>query len=204
MPARCRLLAMRHVRFWESAPLRKLMSRRFTPTDAFVDESMRGQRYLLGCVLVEARSLNTVRRSLVDVKIANRRVHFTNESPGRRREILQLIASLPVRSFVVLCRRTHGVRETDARSMCLQTVVAELQRDRVGRLVIESRQDDREDVTSIERVRSAEPRLVFEHRRAKEEPLLWIADAIVWAVGSGGEWRELVEPVFNGVIETDP
>lgn len=180
------------------------MSRSFTPTDAFVDESMRGQRYLLGCVLVEARSLNTVRRSLVGIKIANRRVHFTNESPRRRREILQLIASLPVRSFVVICRRTHGVRETDARSMCLQTVVAQLQRDRVGRLVIESRQDDREDVASIERVRSAEPRLVFEHRRASEEPLLWIADAVVWAVGTGRSWSELIEPIFDGVIETAP
>lgn len=180
------------------------MSRPFKPTDAFVDESIRGQRYMLGCVLVEARSLTTVRRALIDVKIANRRVHFTNESPKRRREILQLIASLPVRSFVVLCRRTHGVRETDARSVCVQTVVAQLQRDRVGRLVIESRQDDREDVTSIERMRSAEPRLVFEHRRAKEEPLLWIADAVVWAVGTGGEWNELIEPVFDGVIETAP
>lgn len=180
------------------------MSRPFEPTDAFVDESIRGQRHMLGCVLVEARSLTTVRRALIDVKIANRRVHFTNESPKRRREILQLIASLPVRSFVGLCRRTHGVRETDARSVCVQTVVAQLQRDRVGRLVIESRQDDREDVTSIERMRSAEPRLVFEHRRAEEEPLLRIADAVVWAVGTGAEWNELIEPVFDGVIETAP
>ncbi len=61
------------------------MSRVFRPTDAFVDESIRGQRYLLGCVLVEARSLASVRRALVGIKIANRRVHFTNESPKRRR-----------------------------------------------------------------------------------------------------------------------
>ena len=33
------------------------MSRTFRPTDTFVDESLRGQRYLLACVLVEARHL---------------------------------------------------------------------------------------------------------------------------------------------------
>jgi hypothetical protein len=180
------------------------MSRRFRPTDAFVDESIRGQRYLLGCVLVEARSLTTVRRALVDIKIANRRVHFTNESPKRRREILELIASLPVRSFVVVCRRTHGVKEVDARSACLRTIVEQLQREEVGRMVLESRQDDREDVRLIERVRATQPRLVFEHRRPKEEPLLWVADAITWAAGTGGEWRELIEPVFGGDVDTAP
>lgn len=180
------------------------MSRPFTPTDAFVEESIRGQRYLLGCVLVEARSLTTVRRALIDVRIANRRIHFNNESTRRRRDILQLIASLPVRSFVVVCRQTHGVKEVDARSACLRTIVEKLQLDEVSRLVMESRQDDRDDVRLIERVRSAEPRLVFEHRRPKEEPLLWIADAVTWAVGTGGEWRDLVEPILGGVIETAP
>ncbi len=53
-----------------------------------------------------------------------------------------------------MCRRTHGVKEVDARSACLRTIVEQLQRDEVGRLVLESRQDDREDVRLIERVRS--------------------------------------------------
>ena len=38
-----------------------MSKRRFRPTDAFVDESIRGRRYLMGCVLFEARSLNDVR-----------------------------------------------------------------------------------------------------------------------------------------------
>ncbi len=180
------------------------MSRSFTPTDAFVDESIRGQRYLLGCVLLEARALTTVRRALIDIKVANRRVHFTKESPKRRRDILQLIASLPVQSFVVICRTAHGVKEVDARSACLREIVGRLQSDGVSRLVLESRQDDREDVSVIERERAREPRLVFEHRRPKEEPLLWIADAVTWAVGTGGEWRDLIEPVVRVVVETAP
>jgi hypothetical protein len=44
------------------------VSRRFRPTDAFVDESVRGQRYLLGCVLIEARSLTTTRQAMGDLR----------------------------------------------------------------------------------------------------------------------------------------
>ncbi len=71
-------------------------------------------------------------------------------------------------------------------------------------MVLESRQDDREDVRLIERVRLAQPRLVFEHRRPKEESLLWIADAVTWAADTGGGWRELIEPIFDGDVDTAP
>ena len=34
--------------------------------------------------------------------------------------------------------------------------------------------------------------------------MLWIADAITWAAGTGGEWRDLIEPVFAGEVRTTP
>lgn len=71
-------------------------------------------------------------------------------------------------------------------------------------MVLESRQDDREDVRLIERVRSTQPRLVFEQRRPNEEPLLWVADAVTWAAGTGGEWRELIELIFGDDVDTAP
>jgi fumarate reductase subunit D len=33
--------------------------------------------------------------------------------------------------------------------------------------------------------------------------MLWIADALTWAIGAGGEWRAIVEPVLEAVIETE-
>ena len=85
------------------------MSQRFRPTDAFVDESIRGQRYLMGCVLVEARSLPFVRPLVESLALHGGRVHFHNESARRRRLILGAFAELPVEAMVVIAQRRHGV-----------------------------------------------------------------------------------------------
>jgi hypothetical protein len=180
------------------------MNRRFRPTDAFVDESIRGQRYLLGCVLVEARSLASTRLELNGLTEARRRIHFHSESPKRRREILAAIAEMPVSTVVFIAKSKQGVREGDARAACLADLVRTLQVSGVQRLVIESRQDDRADVAVIERARTREPRLVFEHRRPSDDPMLWIADAVTWAVGAGREWRDLIEPVLADVHNVAP
>lgn len=180
------------------------VNRRFRPTDAFVDESIRGQRYLLGCVLAEARSLGPMRLELNGLTEARRRIHFHNESTKRRREILLAIVEMPVSAVVFVAKAEQGVRERDARAACMSDLVHMLQAEAVQRLVIESRQDDRADVAVIVRTRTRESKLVFEHRRPIDDPMLWIADAVTWAVGAGREWRDLIEPVFNDIRNVTP
>ncbi len=34
--------------------------------------------------------------------------------------------------------------------------------------------------------------------------MLWVADAIAWAHGAGGNWRLLIESVVEGVTELHP
>lgn len=78
-------------------------------TDAFVDESIRGQRYLMACVLVQAHELPTLRSELAELSgPKSSRVHFNAELDGRRAQLLQTFASWPIESFVVMCRRRHG------------------------------------------------------------------------------------------------
>ena len=180
------------------------MSRRFRSSDAFVDESIRGQRYLMGCVLIEAKHLASLRVDVEGLVLTGGRVHFHNESSGRRREILARFAGYPISSFVVVCHRNHGLTEFRARELCLSAIVDRLQLDAVPHLVLESRRDDREDHLTIPRVRRAEPPLVWEHRLGTEESLLWIADGITWAVGAGVAWRQLTEPILRDVIELRP
>ncbi len=74
----------------------------------------------------------------------------------------------------------------------------------MAKLVLESRQDDRDDERVILRTREREPSLVFEHRIARHERMLWIADAVTWAVGSGAQWSERLGDVLIDVIETQP
>jgi len=118
------------------------VSRRFRHTDAFVDESIRGQRYLMGCVLIEARHLSEVRRSTAALVPAGKRLHFHQELDTTRRSALELFATMPVRVRAVVCIRSHGSTEFQARAMCLTQIVRELQERSVPRLTIESRQDD--------------------------------------------------------------
>ena len=74
----------------------------------------------------------------------------------------------------------------------------------VDRLVIESRQDDSEDARIISRVRQPLPPLVFEHRIARREAMLGVADGITWAAGARADWQALIDPLVQQVIELRP
>jgi hypothetical protein len=180
------------------------MSQRFRPTDAFVDESRRGRRYLMGCVLAQAKDLPQIRSAAESLPTRGRRVHFNNEDDGRRRKLLAATAQLPITSFVVVCQRGHGTTFAAARDACLRAIVEELQERQVVRLVIESRSDDMDDVRTIVRSRSADALLVFEHRAPGFEPALGLADALVWAAGAGGAWTALAAPVLEGIRDVRP
>lgn len=177
------------------------MTRRFRPTDAFVDESIRGQRYLLGCLLVEARHLMPVRRAVAALVPPGKRLHFHEELDSTRRLALGLFATLPVTVDIVVCNRLHGVSEFEARDRCLATVVRRLQVDAVPALTIESRQDDRDDRRTIARARQPEPVLVFDHVDGRREPLLWVVDAVAWAYGAGGKWAPYVSGLVRHTVE---
>ena len=181
-----------------------MSKRRFRPTDAFVDESIRGRWYLMRCVLVEARHVGAVRSETAALAADGKRRHFSHDTPEQRRDALRLFAQFPIRALVTVCVRTHGVTQFVARAACLAEIVRRLQSLEVPRLTIESRQDDRDDQRSIQRVRSADPLLVFEHVEPLGEPILWIADAVTWAVGAGAPSSSLVEPILAEVAEVQP
>ena len=98
----------------------------FRPTDAFVDESLRGQRYLMGCVLLEARSLASVRAEISSLRLGGGRIHFNNESTRQRRRVLAAIAAMPISATVVVCNRGQGTTAFTARSLCLEQIVQHL------------------------------------------------------------------------------
>jgi hypothetical protein len=178
------------------------VSRRFRPTDAFVDESIRGQRYLMACVLVQPHDMPAMRSDVVALAgTKSSRVHFNAELDARRQVLLQTFAAFSIDSFVVVCRRRHGVTEFEARTRCLAYIIGALQMRSVERLVIESRQDDVDDERTIHRHRQREPRLIFEHRRGRDEPLLWIADGVAWSVGAGPLWSDLLGTSLSQIID---
>jgi len=152
-------------------------------------------------VLVDAHDLIALRLVTAALVEPGKRLHFHQELDRTRRVALEAFASMPIRASAVVAIRSHGVTEFQAREHCLRHIVEDLQARSVPRLTIESRQDDRDDQRTIARARTRHPPLVFEHRDAAVEPLLWIADGITWAIGTGGRWAALVEPVMETVTE---
>jgi hypothetical protein len=79
----------------------------------------------MGCVLIEARDLAVTRAAIGALPTRGRRLHFNNEVDAQKRILLASIAELPVRAFVVVCHRRHGITEFIAREACLAALDVE-------------------------------------------------------------------------------
>lgn len=166
---------------------------------AFVDESQRGPRYLMGAALIDPRDLAAARARLRAMLLpGQRRLHFNQERPPRRRSLLSAMSDLDVR--VRLYESTE--KQETARQQVMASLLADLIDLECRRIVIEGRnysQNDKERraIAAAIRLGHAPEDLVYDHMRAHEEPLLWVADAVAWAYGARGEWR----PRIAGLVD---
>ncbi|MCY4367911.1 MAG: hypothetical protein OXF41_00525 [bacterium] len=161
--------------------------------NAYVDESIRGHDYMLGVTLILASDTKAIRKRLRAMVLrGQRRIHFSSESNHRRRALLTDIAALRTSSIVYLARH-HD--QPAAREAILTTMVHDLLKEPTARLVLESRAgQDQQDRSVISRATgsSSRTRLSYGHEVGYHEPLLWVPDAVAWAWGRGGRWRQTV------------
>lgn len=45
--------------------------------------------------------------------------------------------------------------------------------------------------------------MTFEHLDSTAEALLWIADAVAWCYGQGGDMRRRIEPIVEAAYDLD-
>ncbi|HZB32844.1 MAG TPA: hypothetical protein VE465_21985 [Streptosporangiaceae bacterium] len=168
---------------------------------AFVDESARGGRYILCAALVEARDLDDVRKLARSLCLPGQaRWHFKSESDRRRRQIIDQI----VRCDAVRARLYFGKGpDLSVRRDGLTAIVSDLLDLKTGRLVIESRESldafDRHYIA--EALRKASTELAYTHLRPRQEPCLWLPDAVAWAYGAGGHWRRRLQPMIDKALD---
>jgi hypothetical protein len=170
----------------------------------YLDESKRANRYLIASTTVDAAGAIEVRRELGRLVLpGQRRLHFKSESERRRRELLDVIVELECSIRVYSVRR---LAEPDARSLALSAVVRDAQAAGGDSTVYIERVEGLEslDQATITRTRLRQPSLTWHHLSPSEDPVLWVSDAIAWAVGAGGAWRERVEARLDAVIELSP
>ncbi len=170
----------------------------------FVDET-KHRGYLLVASVVVPDDLNSVRRMLRGLVLpGQRRLHMKDENDQRRRSIATAIAVSGVTATIYDAGRRYR-NERERRAACLRALIIDVARRGDAMLVLE--QDDTllswDNQRLIEFTREAGCRdtLRYEHRRAANELLLAMPDAIAWCWAKGGDWRRRVEPVVADVRE---
>jgi hypothetical protein len=165
---------------------------------AYIDESERsgafGDRYLLGATIpFKDASRESHRDVMRDLLLSNKKkVHWYGSVAAHKRDIVSAISQLEVMHCVVTRDRTSGESSQRARSKCLELLAFELQDFEVDFAVFESRSTglDRKDLSLLNFLRSSKTissALKATHVPGKDEPMLWIADAICGAVGDSWE-----------------
>jgi len=128
-----------------------------------------------------------------------RRIHFSKEQDSRRRRLLAAMAELDLTSRVYVS--PASVKES--RELCLTALIADIAPVGASLLVLESRESmNHLDVLVLDAAlrKHGSQTLVYRHLSPFEEPLLWVSDAVAWAIGAGGDWRRRAEPMIDEVV----
>ncbi|MFC0672580.1 hypothetical protein ACFFF6_01275 [Brachybacterium hainanense] len=161
---------------------------------AFLDESScvlgaERQLYLVGAAILEAGTCDDVREELRPLLLPGQvKLHWTDESTRRRQRIVDAIVSLEPINVIVshVSERQHKTERF--RRKCLEQMYYEFVSMELHDVTLESRSptQDGKDLAHIIALRSRglDERIRLSHRRGGDEPLLWIADAVLGAVNS--------------------
>jgi hypothetical protein len=164
----------------------------------YVDESER-RDYLLGVTTVDGpvQPLRAALRALL--RPGQRRIHFAKEQDSRRRQLLAAMTELDLTARIYVSPRAAK----ESREMCLTALVADIAPAGASLLVLESRESmNHLDVLVLDAAlrKHGCHTLEYRHLSPYEEPLLWVSDAIAWAMGAGGDWRRRIDPILGEVV----
>ncbi|MFI6308031.1 hypothetical protein ACIBCH_39600 [Amycolatopsis thailandensis] len=166
----------------------------------FVDESKEGG-YLVTAAALLSGDLTSARRAMRGLILpGQRRLHFTHESDGRRKRILDTIAALDPTVTIYDASAHHRRRQRQA---CLDVLVEDLASAGTRMLVLESDESivelDRKTLYRAVRAQECHDVLEYRHLRAFEEPLLAIPDALAWCWQRGGHWKARAREMVAGI-----
>lgn len=161
---------------------------------AFLDESSpsRGleyREYMVCAAFISTDACEAVREQLRPLLMRGQvKLHWTDESERRRRDIVARIVDLGPMNVVVSHLDKYQRRVERHRKKCLEVLYHQMVAMQVFDLTLECRSDhqDREDRAHIVALQGQglDRRLRIGHARGGDEPILWIADAVLGAINS--------------------
>jgi len=144
----------------------------------------------LAAAALSSSDVTAARKRIEDLHLrGQRRIHFKDESAGRKRRIVDALVTVPI--AVRLYEPAIHRHELAAREACLRRIVNDLVGSAGARLVIELDDSvlkhDRKTLFSVVAEAGLQETLEYHHLRATEDPLLAVPDAIAWCWSKGGD-----------------
>jgi hypothetical protein len=180
---------------------------------AWVDESIVvtregiGGYYTMAATVADPATCEDLRDQLRALTVGRSgRLHWANESGKRRDAIAALISGVDLAAVVVVGSPLVGSKQERARRCCLERLLHELGVFGVGDVWLESRSTapDRRDIRLVDSARRkglVPSSLQVGFARPKEEPMLWLPDAVAGAVTAAnlGEprWMLAMEEILT-------
>lgn len=174
---------------------------------AWVDESMKVDpedqgTYILASVVCDPTCCDPVRdllRSLLQGK--EPRLHWRNEDDRRRTKIAAAVGTVDMAAIVVVGVPMAKKKQERARRICMETLMPALEGLGVSRVFMEARTPslvtrDREQVANLVGKKLITKNLRVLSARPRDEPMLWVPDAVAGAVGAArageSQWLDLM------------
>jgi hypothetical protein len=158
---------------------------------------------LLAAAVIPPSDLASLRKLLNGLRNpGQRRIHFSAESDERRKIILRALGNAAVEARIYDARAIKNIKlARDAAVSRLVDDAAELGAE----LVVLERDDaslaaDRSTMRTRSELAGCADTLRLVHKRAYEDCLLSIPDAVAWAWVKAGRWRDRVKPLVSEVI----
>lgn len=143
--------------------------------------------YLLGAALIPALQVADARRIAASLKIPGRtKAHWREDIDARHDEVISLIDEMHINSLIIVRQCDLSEKDERRRRICLEQFLYQLEQRGVTQLTLESRglvADKRDtELLGALRRRGTGRGLRLDHIRGMDEPLLWVADALLGAV----------------------
>ncbi|GGO94393.1 hypothetical protein GCM10011584_35320 [Nocardioides phosphati] len=156
----------------------------------FVDET-KARDYVMAAATVMPGDVNPARKILRGLLLPNQqRIHFTKEKDPRRKQLLTAMCQLDVQVHLYVARTRDHVA---GRQACMKAILDDTLRLGATKLVLERdeslQEADRRFISDRFRLELDSPEYL--HLAPKDEPMLWVSDAVAWCQQRGGDWRTL-------------
>jgi len=179
---------------------------------AWVDESMRPsatdeRMYLLGAVVADPSCCGQARDELRAVLPKGApKLHWTDMEDREKKQVTDLVTGFDMAHMVVVGMPLDHRKQEHARAKCMERLLWEMGSMQVSRVFLEQRTPslNKRDMRLVEHLRGSKAiptSLRVDIERPSTEPMLWIPDQMLGAMGDAeGEdstWLEM----YGGAVE---